>query len=103
MQAIHLIEKMNNVKKIGGSKFESGFWYVSEDTAKQLIGADLFLHSSQDSESHFGGKIVGFRTVGDGDFKGRVVFEIESTMGHKGVKAGKGGWGNEKKIVCQVG
>ena len=101
MPAIHLVERLNNVKRLPDSPgaWESGYWVVSEDAAKRLIGGDLYLHSGQHEPSHFGGTILGYRVHQGGDVDGRIVFRFRATVGHKGVNAGKEGWGNEKKLV----
>ena len=63
-------------------------------------GCDPYHHSGHNEESHFGGKIVGWRIQRDGsDVDGRIIFRIAATVAHKGVAAGRDGWGNEKKIV----
>jgi hypothetical protein len=98
---LHLVEK--NKRFTREDKFsqiwESGFWKMSQDTANSLVGGDLYLHSAKIKPSYFGGKILGFRVVEDGEWKGRIVFEFEFSPEYKGVSAGKDGWGMEKKIV----
>ena len=78
--------------------WESGYWVVSEETVTRLAGADIYIHSSQLVASHFGGKILGYRIQRDvGEPDGRVVFRIEPSLAHRGVKTDREGWGNEKK------
>lgn len=104
MPAIHFVERMNNIRRLPGAdgEWESGYWSVTENTAQRLIGADLYLHTRQAEPSHFGGKILGFHVHRDqSDIDGRIVFRIKPTIGHKGVVAGREGWGNEKKIVWE--
>lgn len=103
MPAIHFVERIGNTWKISNSaqphEYESGYWVVSEDTATRLIGGDLFLHDGQKEPSRFGGKILGYRVQRGGDLDGRIIFRIQATGSHRGVKTPKEGWGNEKKIV----
>lgn len=102
MASIHLVERIGNVRPIltNPPVWESGFWVIAEATAERLLGADLYLHSGQLEASHFGGKILSYHVHRDGsDVDGRIVFRIAPTIDHKGIKTGREGWGNEKKIV----
>jgi hypothetical protein len=102
MPAIHLVERLNNVRRVTVDPpiWESGYWTISEETAGRLIGAELYLHSGQLQASHFGGTILGYRVHRDGtEIDGRLVFRIAPTLQHKGVVTDRKGWGNEKKIV----
>ena len=103
MPSIHFIERLENVHRVPGeSAWESGFWSVTEDAANRLVGGDLYLHRNQVGPSHFGGRIMGWRVHRDPskpEIDGRLVFVIEPTLGHKGVRTQRAGWGNEKKFV----
>jgi hypothetical protein len=99
MASIHLVERLNNVRRVSSEPpvWESGYWVIAEDTAKRLIGADLYLHSGQLEPSHFGGKILGYRVHRDGsDADGRIVFRIAPSLRHKGVATGREGWGKAR-------
>lgn len=72
---------------------------VSEETAEALIGGQIFFHANHVKPSHFGGVILGFRLAEEPDYYGRKIFRFRSSSAFKNVKAGKDGWGNEKKIV----
>jgi hypothetical protein len=104
MPSVHFVERLNNVRPLAGTdgEWESGFWVIADDTAQRLVGGDLYLHSGQSQASHFGGKILSFRVHRDPnapELDGRIVFRIKPTPGHKGVKTGREGWGNEKQFV----
>jgi hypothetical protein len=102
MSAVHFVERKNNVHRVPDvpGEWESGYWVIAQETAQRLIGADLYLHSGQNEPSHFGGKIVAFRTHRSGpEIDGRIVFRIRATPKYKGVVTGREGWGNEKKLV----
>lgn len=103
MPAIHLVERLGNTTKVKNAEhpheYDCGYWVVSEESARKLVGGDLFLHDGQSEPSRFGGKIVGYRVEEGGGLDGRIVFRIQATPGHRGVKTPKEGWGNEKKIV----
>ena len=47
MASIHLIERLNNVRKLVGAPpfLESGYWSIPVETAERLTGGDLYLHS----------------------------------------------------------
>lgn len=100
MTAIHFVERLENVHPVIKDKneWESGYWVVGEDTANRLIGGHIFLHRGQDVPSHFGGTILSYRIQQGGPEDGRLVFRFRAEMNCKGVKAGKDGWGNEKKV-----
>lgn len=101
MPAIHLIERLNNISRIDRDRneWESGYWVLSEETAQRLVGGGLYLHKGQFEPSHFGGTILGYRVQKGGDLDGRVIFRFQASMGHKGLKTDRDGWGNEKKVV----
>ncbi len=101
MSKVHLIERVTNVKLISKEKNEwaSYSWAISEESAKKLIGGEIYLHKAQDAPSHFGGKILSYTVLNDdhGDDAGRIVFVFQAGVEFKGVKAGKG-WAMEKKF-----
>lgn len=103
MPAIHFVERIGNTWKVSQPsvehEYESGYWVVSEETARKLIGGDIFLHDGQNEPSRFGGKILGFRVHSGGAEDGRLIFRFQATAGHRGVKTPREGWGNEKKIT----
>src|SRR5450759_2732399 len=101
MPAIHLIERHENVHPTDKAKgeWESGDWVVSEETAQRLVGGLIYLHRAQDEPSHFGGEILSFHVLSSGPEAGRIVFRFRAAISCKGVKAGREGLGNEKKIV----
>jgi len=101
MPAIHLVERLNHVRRIHDApdEWESGYWVVGEDSAQRLVGGDLYLHPGQNEPSHFGGKIISYRVHRGGAEDGRIVFRFQATVVHRGVRTGRDGWGNEKKYV----
>ena len=101
MSVIYLVERLENVHRVDKDKneWESGYWVVSEESARRLIGGHIYLHRGQDEPSHFGGEILSFHLHPSGPEAGRVVFRFRAALEFKGVKAGRDGWGNEKKIV----
>ena len=105
MPAIHFVEQKGNVWKVKDSsdEWESGYWVVGLETAQKLIGGDLYLHSKQSEPSHFGGTVLGYRVQPEGKVAGRLIFRIRASARHRGVLAGREGWGNEKKIVGTKG
>jgi hypothetical protein len=101
MNKIHLIERDGRFERVPKTKdeWESGYWSLTQAVAASLVGGDVYFHSAQRDASHFGGAILSSRVQADGQFAGRTVLRVRYTKEHRGVRAGKGGWGVEKKIV----
>ncbi len=101
MPAIHVVERLDKLRCVDrdASEWESGYWKVTEDTAGRLVGGVIYLHGGQLEPSHFGGEILRYHVQPDGEYRGRIVFRLRSDIKFKNVRAGRGGWGNEKKIV----
>ena len=100
MTAIHLLERLDNVRKSEKSRneWESGYWAVGEDTAQKLIGAMLYLHRTKLQASHFGGSILAYRVEQSGSQVGRVVFKLRADADCKGIKTDGKGWSKDHKI-----
>ena len=101
MTAIHLVERVDNVRKTDKSKneWETGNWAVAEETAQKLIGSTLYLHRAKLQPSHFGGTILGFRVIEESaPDAGRVVFKLRADADCKGVKTDGKGWSKDHKI-----
>jgi len=103
MPQIHLIERVSELKITNkeNQEWDSYCWKVTEETANKLVGGNIYLHRAQDKPSHFGGEILSYRVLGenDGYLPGRIVFNFRASADCKAVRAGKDGWGMEKKIV----
>lgn len=104
MPILHVIEKglfPQNLVLLNREtrEWESGFWAVADATAARLVGGTILLHSAQDKLSHFGGEILSYRVIEEGENAGRVVFRFRAGPEGTGVRSGPDGWGNEKKIV----
>jgi hypothetical protein len=99
--SIHLVERLGNLERVDDAlnEWESGYWSVGEEVAGRLVGGRIYLHEHQSDPSHFGGEILSFRIHAAGPYAGRVVFRFRPAPAFKNVKASRGGWGNEKKIV----
>lgn len=96
MAEIHVIaRKQKGLKRLPDGNYESGDWYVSDETADKLIGGEIYLHDDQGSNSYFGGKIQEVKRLDDG----RKVFIFNGDAKCKNVKTDKEGWGQEKKII----
>ena len=104
MNRIHLIERGDfpeNLVRIEKENhiYDSGFWFVAQATAERLVGGQLYLHDAKDKPARFGGTILGYRVAEGGANEGKIVFRFQASMDAKGVRAGREGWGMEKKIV----
>jgi hypothetical protein len=100
--AIHLIARRQlNVHPVPGTEgeWESGDWVVAAETAERLVGHSIYLHETRAAASYFGGKILSFRVVEDGDAAGRTVFRFRFDAAHRGVTTSRGGWAQEMKIT----
>ncbi|MFD0892186.1 hypothetical protein KBB96_12210 [Luteolibacter ambystomatis] len=86
--------------QLGSSEYESGWWVVSEGTARKLVGGGIYFHKAQASPSYFGGIIDDFCIETQGERSGRIIFKFRADPANfRGFSAGADGWGNEKKIV----
>jgi hypothetical protein len=101
MNAIHLIERINNFKLINPNAYEydSYAWYVNKDTAEKLVGGNIYFHKAQKQPSFFGGKITSYRVLEEGADAGRVVFRFQVSKDCRDVMTDKSGWTYEKKIT----
>lgn len=101
MTAAHFIERTPNVRKTEPqtNEWESGFWPVTEDTARKLVGASIHLHRTKNQPSHFGGRILSYRIEQSGPSTGLVVFIVRATVDAKDVKVDSRGWTNDHKIL----
>ena len=68
MTAIHLIKNDPSLQQItpialGSDIFHSGYWVIAEDTAKALVGGNVFFHKKQEESSFFGGVIESIEVV----------------------------------------
>jgi hypothetical protein len=99
--SVHFIERMDHFRLLDKSKelYESGWWSISEEAAKELVGGRLYLHKAQDKPSFFGGLILSYRIETDGEWPGRILFTFIADLAGKGVRAGKDGWRMERKII----
>jgi len=101
---IHVIENLRYIWRLDNDEWESGFWRLTADQARLLVNGQMFFHTKQKEPSYFGGVILGYRPATRDDAKeeehvGRIIFRIKASNEFKGVKAGPGRWGYEKKIV----
>ena len=96
MAAIHLVDRSDSVRKIDPSRneWESGYWPLSEETARKFVGGVLYLHRTKNTSSHFGGDILDYRVEQSG-----VVFKLRAKADCKGVKVDSKGWSKDCKIV----
>ena len=97
---IHLIENYDRLNRISNEEqlWESGYWTVAIETAEELLGGHIYLHSKKAMPSKFGGVIRSYRVEEDPEFEGKIVFTFLADIEHKNVSTSKEGWGMEKKI-----
>ena len=97
---IHLIENIGRFKRISQEQelWESGYWTVAIETAEELVGGHIYLHTTRAKPSKFGGVIQRYSVEPEGEFEGKVVFTFLADMDHKNVFTSKDGWAMGKKI-----
>ena len=96
---IHILEPMNNFVKLKETEWESGWWNIDEDKAKELVGGKIYFHKKQQESSFFGGIIIGYRIVEDVQNQGKIVFTLQYNADCRNVKTDKHGWSKKMKIV----
>lgn len=99
---IHLIEREGRLAPVqrGSQEYESALWAVAEETAQKLVGGEILFHKAQSEPAFFGGVIQSYRVQPDGEWQGRIIFKfIADPVRLRGTRAGREGWGMEKKIV----
>lgn len=105
MTAIHLIKKTNGglppIVPVAGeaNTYTSGFWTLSEETARSLIGGQIYFHEHQRDPSFYGGRIVDTQRTVDGDYPDKIVFRFVFSADCRGVRTTANGWSQEMKIV----
>ena len=98
---IHLIEKHDRLKRISDEEqlWESGYWTVAIETAEELLGGDIYLHSMKAKPSKFGGVIKSYRVEDNPEFEGKIVFTFLADIEHKNVSTANEGWEWRKKLI----
>ena len=89
MKAIHLIQNNPELRPKpvapGSQTYESGFWWLSIERAKSFKGENIFFYDNKLSESFFGG-VIKDCWVQQYNGQDRVVFKIEASAYHKGIR-----------------
>jgi hypothetical protein len=104
---IHLIEKENRLRALNfaAGEWASPSWAVSDEVAKALKDetANIYLHSSRNAPSRFGGRIFDYRKESaDSAWPGRIVFLFHYDEDHRGVTTDRTGWRQEVKIIWRT-
>jgi hypothetical protein len=98
---IHLIEKMNNFKKLRDNIWESGGWKLNEGKAKELIGGKIYFHKERQEASFYGGTVRGFRVEQDGENQGKIAFEFQYHQECRNIRTDRTGWSMKMKIIAE--
>jgi hypothetical protein len=96
---IHLVEPLNNFVKLQDNLWESGSWELNENQAKDLVGGEIYFHKKRGEPSFYGGTIVGYRVHQDGEYQGKVVFQLQYRLSCRNVSTDKSGWTKNVKII----
>lgn len=99
MYDIHLIEKNAAYYRVEGTSDEwiTGSWVLSEDTAEQLIGGTVHLHTAQKAGCYLGGEILGCKLVSPQRYE--IHFKLDKSVMNK---TANGNWGMEKMLVRRL-
>jgi hypothetical protein len=98
---IHLVEPMNHFVKLKDNAWESGSWELDDSLAKKLVGGKIYFHKKRQEPSFYGGTIVGYRVQTDGEYQGKIVFQLQHSQSCRNVTTAKSGWSKNVKIVEQ--
>ena len=96
---IHLIEKLNNFKKLRDDIWESGWWKLKEDKAQKLVGGKIYFHKERQEPSFYGGTVRGYRVEQDGQYQGRIIFEFQYSQACREIRTDRSGWSMKMKII----
>ncbi len=105
MTAIHLIKKTDvglpPIDPVAGAPhtFTSGYWTLSRETARSLIGGKIYFHEHQRDPSFYGGRILDAQRMVDGDYSDKIVFTFLFSSDCRDVRTTADGWAQEMKIV----
>jgi len=103
MPAIHLIKKSEGglppIVPVAGeaNTYTSGFWTLSEETARSLVGGQIYFHAHQRDPSFYGGQIVDAHRAVDGAYPDKIVFKFIFSADCKDVRTTSSGWAQEMK------
>ncbi len=104
MAAIHVIRKDDptlpriEIVDRATETYRSGYWVLSGEKARALIGGKIFFHRKQSSPSFFGGVITAEERIGEGEYAGRVLFTFRQDESCRNVRTGPEGWAQEMKL-----
>jgi hypothetical protein len=96
---IHIIEPLNNFVNLRDKGWESGWWNIDENKAKELVGGEIYFHKKQQEPSFFGGIITGYRIEQNTQYQGKIVFTLQYNAACRNVKTEKLGWSKKMKII----
>ena len=92
-KCIHLIERDDSrFTMLGDGIWGSGYWVLSKETAKKLIGGSILFHRKKSEPSFFGGTILDYRVENSGRYSGCIVFRFKYVDEARNMSAGKAGW-----------
>jgi hypothetical protein len=96
---IHLVEPLNRFVKLQDNVWESGSWGLDDSQAKKLVGGEIYFHKKRQEPSFFGGTILGYRVHQDGEYQGKIVFQLQHSQSCRNVSTDKSGWKKDMKTV----
>ena len=99
---IHILQQSHNIVMLPNKDWETGWWNIDENKAKELVGGEIYFHDKQQEPSFFGGNITGYRIEQDVQNQGRIVFRLRYNATCRNVKTEKHGWAKKMKIISNA-
>lgn len=106
MVEIHLIKKSKlqgapGIDRVPDKEdiYTSGYWTLSAEKAKGLIGGHIYFHERQADGAWYGGLILDATQIADGQYAGKIAFTFRYDPECRGKTTSKDGWSQEMKIV----
>jgi hypothetical protein len=105
MPSLYLIQKQTDPKLLpmperpGSDQLLSGYWSLSEATARSLIGGRVYFHKAQAKPAFFGGELLGYRVADEAPYAGRIILIFRPDPTARGTITSRDGWSMEKKII----
>jgi len=103
MPSLHLIKNDPNLPNFpvvdrATATYTSGFWAVTPEVAQSLVGGRIYFHEAQRDPSFFGGTVIDFQLITEGQYAGRIEFKFRYEAQCRDVRA-PGPWSFEKCYV----
>ncbi len=79
--------------------YQSGYWALSEERARGLVGGRIYFHREQAKPSFYGGVITAARKILEGEHAGRILFTFRYDPSCRNTRTSRAGWSQEMKLT----